>query len=211
MKPIFDDDNNKERLPFIYYLSLFESADPFEISRRTGLKFDDKTSTFEITFLSSHYSISFPDFNIEKLSGEDDTLSCGWPPAQILVLRYLVNGRCVENISEFCSYQDMPWGSVYYQQFYGRCILRLAYSFGGKREKLDIAMKRLNAIPYEKGDSGYEFLFMEGLKVRISIWDPDDEFPPSAQILFSDNFRFAFSAEDMAFVGDIFIRVLKSN
>ncbi|MFQ9393460.1 MAG: DUF3786 domain-containing protein [Lachnospiraceae bacterium] len=34
-------------------------------------------------------------------------------------------------------------------------------------------------------------------------------FPPSAQILFSDNFPLSFSAEDMAVVGDITIGTMK--
>ena len=76
-------------------------------------------------------------------------------------------------------------------------------------EQLKKAMEPLNASPYSKGDMGYEFAFMKGLLVRVSIWNGDEEFPPSAQILFSDNFRYAFTAEDMAFVGDIFIKVLK--
>ena len=39
----------------------------------------------------------------------------------------------------------------------------------------------------------------------------DDEFPPSAQILFSDNFPAAFTqGEDMAVVGDVTIDMLKA-
>ena len=35
------------------------------------------------------------------------------------------------------------------------------------------------------------------------------EFPPNAQILFSDNFRYAFTAEDLAVVGDIVLGRMK--
>jgi hypothetical protein len=38
---------------------------------------------------------------------------------------------------------------------------------------------------------------------------PDDEFPPSAQFLFSDNTPAAFNAEDLAAVGDVIIGTLK--
>lgn len=43
----------------------------------------------------------------------------------------------------------------------------------------------------------------------LILWAGDDEFPPSAQILFSDNFPLSFSAEDMAVVGDITIGTMK--
>lgn len=208
MKPTFVN-NNKERLPFEHYLSLYRQADPLEIASRTGLPYDEKNGCFSVEFMGSQYEITFPGYEITKLSGKDDSLSSGWAPAQILMLRYLTSGRFAGSLGGFLAYQDMPWGNVYYQNFYGRCILRLAYAFNGKAEQLKKAMEPLNASPYSKGDMGYEFAFMKGLLVRVSIWNGDEEFPPSAQILFSDNFRYAFTAEDMAFVGDIFIKVLK--
>ena len=35
------------------------------------------------------------------------------------------------------------------------------------------------------------------------LWEGDEEFPPSSQILFSDNFPVSFQAEDMAVMGDV--------
>lgn len=45
--------------------------------------------------------------------------------------------------------------------------------------------------------------------IRLSIWEGDNEFPASAQILFSDNFSAAFTAEDIAVAGDITLNALK--
>jgi len=209
MKPTFVN-NNKERLPFEHYFALFQEADPKEIAARTALPFDEEQSCFSVKLMGSLYTVSYPDFEIEKIEGQDDCLSCGWAPAQILLLRYLTSGEFSENTAgTFSAYQEMPWGPVYYQNFYGRCILRLAYTFNNREEALKKAMEAVGGVPYKMGDTGFEFPFMEGLSVRIAIWHGDDEFGPSAQILFSDNFRQAFTAEDMAFVGDIFIRVLK--
>jgi len=42
------------------------------------------------------------------------------------------------------------------------------------------------------------------------LWEGDDEFPPSSQILFSDNFPVSFAAEDMAVMGDVIIGSLKA-
>ena len=59
------------------------------------------------------------------------------------------------------------------------------------------------------GDISYEFEFLEGLHLCFILWEGDEEFPPSAQILFSDNFPMAFSAEDIAYVGDIVMDYMK--
>ena len=45
--------------------------------------------------------------------------------------------------------------------------------------------------------------------MRLIVWAGDDEFPPSAQMLFSDNFPNAFNAEDRAVIGDLLIHELK--
>ena len=50
--------------------------------------------------------------------------------AQILLLRYLLDGNPVMSSGKLISYHDLPWGEVYYRQFQGRCISRLARSFG---------------------------------------------------------------------------------
>ena len=67
---------------------------------------------------------------------------------------------------------------------------------------------KLNAKPVDGCDAGYEFEFMDGLWLRFMFWQADEDFPPSSQILFSDNFALAFTAEDMAVVGDVSIGAL---
>jgi hypothetical protein len=46
--------------------------------------------------------------------------------------------------------------------------------------------------------------------MRILVWAGDDEFPPSAQVLYSDNF-ITFAAEDRVVAGDILITAIKGN
>ena len=64
-------------------------------------------------------------------------------------------------------------------------------------------MDKLGAKRVEYGDIAYELEFMKDLYIRFIIWAGDEEFSPSAQILFSDNFPTSFTAEDLAYVGDI--------
>ena len=52
--------------------------------------------------------------------------------------------------------------------------------------------------------------FYPGYQIQMILWEGDDEFPPSSQILFSDNFPVSFAAEDMAVMGDVIIGSLKA-
>ena len=47
--------------------------------------------------------------------------------------------------------------------------------------------------------------------MRILIWEGDEEFSPSAQILYSDNFAAGFGAEDRVVAADILIGTIKSH
>ena len=60
------------------------------------------------------------------------------------------------------------------------------------------------------GDVSDVFVFINGLHVRFILWAGDEGFPLSSQILFEDNFPYAYQAEDLAVVGDISISTLKA-
>lgn len=202
--------DSKERVPLEHYISLYQEADPKDISRRTGISYDDEKKTFRLKLMNTVYEISWPEFRI--LHQED---SVGYYPleetipAKILILRYLLEGCFAKASGKFYTYREMPWGEVYYKQFQGRCIMRLAYGFGNKLQDFSRVMETLGAKKAADGDCSYVIEFMEGMQIKFILWEGDDEFPPSAQILFSDNFPVSFSAEDMAVVGDITIGTFK--
>ena len=63
----------------------------------------------------------------------------------------------------------------------------------------------------EDGDAGYQFDFVGPYRMQILVWEGDDEFPPNAQVLYSDNFAEGFAAEDRVVAGDILISTIKAN
>ena len=75
--------------------------------------------------------------------------------------------------------------------------------------KMQIAAAQIPAIPTKYGDASYQIEVLPGYEVRLIVWEGDDEFPPNAQILFSDNFPQAFSAEDRTVTGDLVITEFK--
>lgn len=61
------------------------------------------------------------------------------------------------------------------------------------------------ARPRAHGDAGYLFELIGGYRMELILWEGDEEFPPSSQILYSDTFAEGFSAEDRVVAGDILI------
>ena len=201
MEPIYGK-NNKEELPLEFYVKRFQAGDPAEMAARCALPWDEETKTIAMTLLGEPFTVSHPDFTVAGPRALSN-------PERILLLRYLLDGRCAMPTGQYLTYREFPWGEVYLQQFTGRCIKRFAFSYGFKPDLLRQAMERLGAKSISQSDVGYEVELMRGLTIRFLLWLGDDEFPPNAQILFSDNFRSAFTAEDMANIGDIVITRLK--
>ena len=195
-----------------HFQGIYRNLDPQEISSRCNLDFNGEA--FSLRLMGKSCQVLFPDFKLLALDPRNSQATeITNSNDKILIMRYLCEGRYAESMGKQLSYREVPWGELYYPNFEGRCIKRLAYSFG---KNLDVFIKimetteGLNAQKLNKGDAGYKFDFLNGLSMSFFIWAADDEFPPSAQILFDDNFPLAFTAEDMSVVGDVAISHLKS-
>jgi hypothetical protein len=204
------DRDQKNRRPLEHYALLYKNLNPQETARRCNLPFDEKEPAFSLRILGREHRALYPDFALLDAAGE----RVKSPYENILFLRYLCEGKYFPSNSKQLSYNEIPWGNVYFRNFEGRCLKRCAFAFGKDIPAFKNRMEKnpwLRAESLGTGDAGYRFEFLNGLFVSIILWAADDEFPPSAQILFDDNFVFAFTAEDIAVVGEVLIERLKKN
>ena len=68
----------------------------------------------------------------------------------------------------------------------------------------------MGAESVKHGDAGYKYNLVGNYQMQILVWEGDDEFPPNAQVLYTDNFADGFAAEDRVVAGDILITHIKS-
>jgi hypothetical protein len=105
----------------------------------------------------------------------------------------------------------MPWGELYIQPYTGRVLTRAAFTFGFRLDAFRKAAEKMGASPVKHGDAGFLFDLIDGYQMQIMVWAGDDEFPPNAQVLYSDNFETGFAPEDRVVAGDILITAIKGN
>ena len=196
-------ENHKEEVPFEYYLEKFTTLNTQEAAARLKVPFEN--GKFSLKLLGEEYTVSHPDYAIE---------GCGFAakalPPQTFLLRCLLEGKAADSTNEFKTFREMPWGELYIQPFTGRVLTRAAFTFGTRIQKFREAAEKLGGLPLKHGDAGYEFEFMGNYRLRMLVWEGDDEFPPSAQLLYSANFETGFSAEDRVVAGDLLIGALKA-
>ena len=197
-------ENNKEEVPFSHYEEQFRSLDPAAAVSRTGVKWDGKE--FYVNLLGREYAIAHPDYAIRALDGG----ALPPLPTQTFLLRYLLEAKELAWNGEWKTFREMPWGELYIKPYTGRVLTRAAFTFGTRVAKFRAACEKMGAVPVKHGDAGFLFDLVGNFHMQILVWEGDDEFPPNAQILYSDNFAEGFAAEDRVVAGDILISTIKS-
>ena len=198
-------ENHKEEVPFAHYEESFRKLDPAEAAARTGTPWDG--TEFTVKLLGRSYAIAHPDYAIRAL----DEGALPPLPVQTFLLRYLLESKQVPWKGEWKTFREMPWGEMYIKPYTGRVLTRAAFTFGFRTAAMKAACEKMGAETVKHGDAGYRFDLIGGYQMQILIWEGDDEFPPSAQVLYSDNFAEGFAAEDRVVAGDILISTIKSN
>ena len=199
-------ENHKEEVPFAHYEQLFQNLNPSEAADRLpGTTWDGEK--FRLQLMHRAYEIAHPAYALRPLDG-------GSAPAlmvQTFLLRYLLESKNVPWLGGWKTFREMPWGEMYVKPFTGRALTRAAFTFGTRVDAFRAACEKMGAAKAGHGDAGYQFDFIGNYKMQILVWEGDDEFPPNAQILYSDNFAEGFTAEDRVVAADILIAAIKSN
>ena len=198
-------ENHKEEVPFAHYEELFRRLDPAEVVARLNVKWDGKE--FYVNLLGREFAISHPDYALR--APDDQPLP---PlPTQTFLLRYLLEGKEVAWKGTWKTFREMPWGEMYITPYTGRVLTRAAFTFSFKLAAFSAACEKMGAMKLSHGDAGYQFELLPGYHIQILIWQGDEEFPPNAQVIYSENFADGFAAEDRVVAGDILISTIKAN
>lgn len=201
MDKVAVEEKRKDKIPYDYNKSIFKNFNPLTMAENTGVIYNKEKNQFVVRMMGENIIVKYPSGEIFK---EDGSEIEKYPP-KTLILRYLMNGKGIEPSNEYITYRDVDGGNVYYNNFYGRCLVRLAKTFGNNIAKFKEVLENLGAEEVSMGDIAYRFQFLNNIYVTFALWKGDEEFSPSSQILFNSNVPFYFTAEDLAVVGDVSI------
>ena len=184
-------ENHKEEVPFAHYEVLFRALNPQEIlSRLPDTQWDG--AEFALRLLGREFAIAHPGYAIRALDGG----AVPPLPTQTFLLRYLLEGKNIKWNGQWKTFREMPWGEMYIKPYTGRVLTRAAFTFGTRLAAFRAAAESLGGLPLPNGDGGFQFDLIGGYRMRILVWEGDEEFPPNAQVLYSDNFAEGFAAKD---------------
>jgi len=173
------------------------STEPFnDIVKRSKYEVTD-TNALKIPFLNRIFSLNYPDFQFMDITDSDKEIPI---QEQVLILHYLVSDSSAEPTGNWVSYREIPGASFYFSAFIKRAVDPLKKVFGQSISVFMEASKRLDGIPIDIGDAGFEYRVFPRVPMRIILWKGDDEFPSEANILFDETIGAILSPEDIAWM-----------
>ncbi len=108
----------------------------------------------------------------------------------LVVLHYLFDARPSELRGRWIGEKDLPGGSLFFQGPHAFPTGRLLEIFHADPNAFHTAMKRLDGVAVDAGDSAYRLWMFPRIPILVIFWQGDDEFEPEL------HFRFDASITD---------------
>ena len=115
-----------------------------------------------------------------------------------ILLAHYSKAEPIERTGRLVRFADLPGGYAYESAFIQRAVLPLAETFGGDPEMLARAAKFFEGIRLSYGDVSVEIPALPKVPLVYVLWRGDDEFQPSASILFDASASNYLPTEDLA-------------
>jgi hypothetical protein len=151
-----------------------------------------------IDFFSEPYHIYFPQ--IEFYSPSEKTVSL---VTRVLLLHYLIRADGSPLTGKWVGYKDIPGGLLYAGVFARRVIEPLVRKFGNSAKWFKEIGKKLGGKSVEVGDASFILHAFPFIPLQYVLWEGDEEFPPSVQLLFDASVDHYLSLEDIVVLGQM--------
>ncbi|MGQ9584208.1 MAG: DUF3786 domain-containing protein [Anaerolineae bacterium] len=150
-----------------------------------------------LRFWGEEYHITYPEGQVcHAATGREPSIA-----EQILMLHYLLRADGNPMASRWIAFRELPEGLAYDAAFQQRGARRLAEVFGADISGFVAAARELGGERLDFGDASFLFRIFPRLWMAVVLHAADDEFGPSASILFDGAADHYLPTEDLAVLG----------
>jgi hypothetical protein len=168
--------------------------------RRVGKGFE-----IEMPFFDEMMTVSVPDFLFRSNKGSNVTLV-----TKIVLLHYINTASGEPLGGERISYEDIPSLGHYLPVFEKRVLKPLTASFGYNSHAFLESGLLLGAAKDAYGSASFTIFALAKVPLTFVLWEGDEEFPPSARVLYDPSVPGYLPLEDIVVVSKLAAtRILK--
>jgi len=171
-------------LPFIKQARAeLREADPVVLATRSGAwhkRLDRERGELRLTLWGQGYVVIYPDF----IAYEEESGEISSSRRQALFLHYLRTAHGKPLADRWVSLREIEGGEFYHHASQGYSGDRLAKRFGNNVEAFRLTAESAGGERRELGDAAYSFLALPRVPLVVVYWQGDEEFSPTARVLF---------------------------
>jgi hypothetical protein len=171
-----------------------------ERAKKAGADYQKGKGGEKITlhFFSEAYHIQFPQIGFHSPSKKVVSLV-----TRILLLHYLIHADGNPLLGKWVAYKDIPGGLLYASVFARRVTEPLQRKFGKSAKSFEETGIILGGEPVTVGDASFILHAFPYVPLQYVLWEADEEFPPSVQLLFDASVDHYLTLEDIVVLGQV--------
>ncbi|MFC1873635.1 DUF3786 domain-containing protein [Chloroflexota bacterium] len=162
---------------------------------RSGARYQmvDSRRVVVLDYLNQSYQIDLPGVEVSKVGGEGEVPI----KVKLLILHYFILAQGIPLSGNIITYKELPEGLVYFPTFAKRAVKPLLDHFGKEPQRLVDVAAKLGGRKADCGDVAVTINAFKYVPLTLVLWRGDEEFAPSASILFDNTIRDYISTEDV--------------
>ena len=178
----------------------FKEMDLKERAKKAGAQYQkgEDGERIIIDLFLEPYHIHFPQ--IEFYSPSKKTVSL---VTRILILHYLIRADGNPLAGKWVGYKDIPGGLLYSGVFARRVTEPVVRKFGRSAKLFEQMGIKLGGKSAGVGDASATLRALPSIPLQYVLWEGDEEFPPSVQLLFDASVDHYLSLEDIVVLGQM--------
>jgi len=171
-----------------------------ERAKKAGANYEKGKGGDKITvhFFLEPYHIQFPQIEFSSPSKKLVSLV-----TRILLLHYLIRADGCPLTGKWVAYKDIPGGLLYAGVFARRVTEPLQRRFGKSAQSFKETGIRSGGETVGIGDASFILHAFPYVPLQYVLWEGDEEFPPSVQLLFDASVDHYLTLEDMVVLGQV--------
>ena len=178
-------------------LARWKQMDPQEAAWKAGAEFDAASRTVSLALVGETYLVTHPEGSV-RLRDSDAEVPI---TTRILLFHYLLTADGTPPAGRWVAFRELPDAMVYDPAFQGRTTQRIRGRFGADLEAFHRAAKAFGGDSLTFGDASYLVRALPRVWMAVVVYKGDEEFSPSANVLFDAAAGNYLPTEDLAVLG----------
>jgi hypothetical protein len=180
------------------------SASPAVLATCIGATHRPQEGELELALFGDPIVITTTDWRV--LDGH--TREAVSPNTEAMLLYHLATTDGSPVTERWISFRELPGGGFYHQAFQGYTGKELVKHFRNRLGAFERAAEELNGRQEGVGDAAYAFQALPRVPLMVVYWLGDEDFPPSARVLFDASAGRHLPTDAFALLGSTLTRRL---